>query len=81
MRGNDGHGHLEISHTGPGYGSAMDKKAVCGAVTRIWFCSLGLPDKGLNLPGDSRHLDAGRREDGVRRSRCVRRVKLMREGI
>ena len=61
--------------------TARDKKAVCGSVTRIWFRSLGLLDKGHNLPGESRHLEAGRRGDGVRRSRCVLRVKLTREGI
>ena len=60
---------------------ARDKKAIWGAVTRIRFRSLGPPDKGLNLPGDSRHLEAGRREDGVRWSRRVLREKLTREGI
>jgi hypothetical protein len=58
-----------------------DEETVRRTVTRIWFSDLGLPDEGLDLPGDGSDLEAGRREDSVREGWCVLSVKLTREGV
>ena len=66
------HQNLGANHTG-------DEETVRRAVTRIWFGDLGLPDEGLDPPGDGSDPEAGRREDSG--SRCVLRVELMREDV